>query len=114
MPGPKKEAHGLITEPGDMVVYCAGFPGNLRCQPLYFQDPTFAARPSPLIPSTWVLRSAFLPCSILKARTYSIIPTRIVWSPAAVSLRTAANGFPAGMDFSYPRGCSQCCFVVCL
>ena len=58
--GPRqKDAHGLITEPSDMVVYCAGFPGNLRRQPLYFQDPTFAARPSPLIPSTWVLRSAF-------------------------------------------------------
>jgi ATP-dependent helicase YprA (DUF1998 family) len=46
----------------------------------------------------------FSPCSMLGARTYSIIPTCIVWSPAAVSLRTAANGFPAGMDFSYPCG----------
>ena len=26
MPGPKKDGQGLITEAGDMVVYCAGFP----------------------------------------------------------------------------------------
>ena len=44
MPGPKKDAGGLITEPGDMVVYCAGFPAIYGRQPLYFQDPTFAAR----------------------------------------------------------------------
>src|ERR1700736_642742 len=44
MPGPKKDALGLITEPGDMVVYCAGFPAIYGRQPLYFQDETFAAR----------------------------------------------------------------------
>jgi type IV secretion system protein VirD4 len=44
MPGPKKDAQGLITEPGDMVIYCAGFPAIYGRQPLYFQDPTFAAR----------------------------------------------------------------------
>ena len=44
MPGPKKDAQGLITEAGDMVVYCAGFPAIYGRQPLYFQDPTFAAR----------------------------------------------------------------------
>jgi type IV secretion system protein VirD4 len=27
-----------------MVVYCAGFPAIYGRQPLYFQDPTFAAR----------------------------------------------------------------------
>jgi type IV secretion system protein VirD4 len=44
MPGPKKDTQGLITEPGDMVVYCAGSPAIYGRQPLYFQDPTFAAR----------------------------------------------------------------------
>ena len=36
--------------------------------------------PSPLIPSTWAPRSAFLPCSILGALTCFIIPTYTVWS----------------------------------
>jgi hypothetical protein len=35
---------------GDMVVYCAGFPANYGRQPLYFQDPTFAARAAVLPP----------------------------------------------------------------
>ena len=44
MPGPKKDAQGRITEAGDMVVYCAGFPAIYGRQPLYFEDETFAAR----------------------------------------------------------------------
>jgi type IV secretion system protein VirD4 len=44
MPGPKKDAQGLITEAGDMVVYCAGFPAIYGRQPLYFEDEVFAAR----------------------------------------------------------------------
>ena len=44
MPGPKKDEQGAITEPGDMVVYCAGFPAIYGRQPLYFQDETFSAR----------------------------------------------------------------------
>jgi type IV secretion system protein VirD4 len=44
MPGPKKDAQGLIIEAGDMVVYCAGFPAIYGRQALYFQDETFAAR----------------------------------------------------------------------
>ncbi len=44
MPGPKKDPQGQITEPGDMVIYVAGFPAIYGRQPLYFQDPTFAAR----------------------------------------------------------------------
>jgi type IV secretion system protein VirD4 len=43
MPGPKKEGE-LIVEPGDMVVYVAGFPAIYGRQPLFFQDPVFAAR----------------------------------------------------------------------
>jgi type IV secretion system protein VirD4 len=44
MPGPKKDAQGLITEAGDMVVCCAGFPAIYCRQLVYFQDETFAAR----------------------------------------------------------------------
>jgi type IV secretion system protein VirD4 len=44
MPGPKKDDHDLITEAGDMVVYCAGSPAIYGRQPLYFKDPTFSAR----------------------------------------------------------------------
>ena len=44
MPGPKKGAHDRITEAGDMVIYCAGFPAIYGRQPLYFQDPIFQAR----------------------------------------------------------------------
>ena len=40
----KKDAQGLITEAGDMVVYCAGFPAICGRQPLYFHDETFAVR----------------------------------------------------------------------
>ena len=44
MPGPQKNDRDLITAAGDMVVYCAGFPAIYGRQPLYFEDPTFAAR----------------------------------------------------------------------
>jgi type IV secretion system protein VirD4 len=43
MPGPKKDGE-LIVEPGDMVVYVAGFPAIYGRQPLYFQDSIFTAR----------------------------------------------------------------------
>lgn len=44
LPGPMKDANGMITKPGDMIVYVAGFPAIYGMQPLYFQDETFAAR----------------------------------------------------------------------
>ncbi len=44
MPGPKKDANGLILEAGDMVIYVAGFPAIYGKQPLYFKDPIFLAR----------------------------------------------------------------------
>ena len=44
MPGPKKDENAMITEPGDMVVYCAGSPAIYGRQPLYFQDEVFSAR----------------------------------------------------------------------
>jgi len=44
MPGPTKDANGLIQKAGDMVIYCAGFPAIYGEQPLYFQDPVFQKR----------------------------------------------------------------------
>ncbi|MDR4469810.1 MAG: type IV secretory system conjugative DNA transfer family protein, partial [Nitrospira sp.] len=44
MPGPKKDAQGQILEAGDMVIYVAGCPAIYGRQPLFFQDPIFAAR----------------------------------------------------------------------
>lgn len=46
MPGPKKNDRGEIVEPGDMVIYVAGYPAIYGKQPLYFKDPTFLARAS--------------------------------------------------------------------
>jgi hypothetical protein len=60
-----------------------------------------------LIPSTSAPRLAFSPCFTLGARTCSIIPTCIVWSPAVVSLPTAANGFPAGVHAQTVPGSSK-------
>lgn len=50
MPGPKKDANGLIVEAGDMVIYAAGFPAIYGKQPLYFKDPVFIARASVEVP----------------------------------------------------------------
>lgn len=44
MPGPEKNADGMITKAGDMIVYVAGCPAIYGKQPLYFQDPVFMAR----------------------------------------------------------------------
>ena len=44
MPGPTKDSNGMIQEPGDMVIYCAGFPAIYGQQPLYFKDPVFQKR----------------------------------------------------------------------
>ena len=44
LPGPVKDAEGQIQKPGDMLVFCAGAPAIYGRQPLYFQDPVFAAR----------------------------------------------------------------------
>ena len=46
MPGPRKNDKGEIEEPGDMLVYVAGFPAIYGKQPLYFKDPVFQARAS--------------------------------------------------------------------
>lgn len=51
LPGPKKNAMGLIEEAGDMVVYMAGFPMIYGKQPLYFKDPVFTARAALAPPS---------------------------------------------------------------
>lgn len=46
MPGPSKNFEGLIDNPGDMVVYVAGYPAIYGVQPLYFKDAIFQARAS--------------------------------------------------------------------
>lgn len=52
MPGAVKDVNGLITRPGDMIIYCAGYPAIYGKQPLYFQDLVFqkrAAIPAPKV-----------------------------------------------------------------
>ncbi len=44
MPGPVKSPAGEIEQPGDMVIYIAGYPAIYGRQPLYFTDPVFQAR----------------------------------------------------------------------
>lgn len=44
MRGPTKTATGEIEQPGDMVIYVAGYPAIYGKQPLYFKDPVFQAR----------------------------------------------------------------------
>lgn len=51
MPGPKKQGE-LIVEPGDMVVYVAGFPAIYGRQPLYFKDRIFTSRAAIAAPSS--------------------------------------------------------------
>jgi type IV secretion system protein VirD4 len=51
MPGPVKDKSGMISEPGDTVIYCAGFPAIYGRPPLYFQDETFRARAAIEAPS---------------------------------------------------------------
>jgi len=38
MKGARKNAQGMITEPGNMVIYVAGYPAIMGLQPLYFRD----------------------------------------------------------------------------
>ena len=44
LPGPVKNADMMITEPGDMLVFAAGFPPVYGKQILYFLDKTFSER----------------------------------------------------------------------
>ncbi|HTD54240.1 MAG TPA: type IV secretory system conjugative DNA transfer family protein, partial [Silvibacterium sp.] len=44
MKGARKNALGMITEAGNMVVYVAGYPAIMGLQPLYFRDPELARR----------------------------------------------------------------------
>ena len=44
LPGPVKNAEQMITEPGDMLVFAAGFPPVYGKQILYFLDKTFSER----------------------------------------------------------------------
>ena len=44
LPGAVKNADMMITEPGDMVVFAAGFPSVYGKQILYFLDNIFSER----------------------------------------------------------------------
>jgi type IV secretion system protein VirD4 len=44
MKGARKNAQGTITEPGNMVIYVAGYPAIMGLQPLYFRDSELARR----------------------------------------------------------------------
>jgi type IV secretion system protein VirD4 len=44
MKGARKNAQGMITEPGNMVIYVAGYPAIMGLQPLYFRDGELARR----------------------------------------------------------------------
>jgi type IV secretion system protein VirD4 len=44
MKGARKNAQGMITEAGSMIVYVAGYPPIMGLQPLYFKDPELARR----------------------------------------------------------------------
>ena len=44
LPGPVKDADQMITEPGDMLIFAAGFPVVYGKQILYFLDKTFSER----------------------------------------------------------------------
>jgi len=44
MRGPIKDEHGMIEQPGDMLVFVAGYPAIYGVQPLYFKDPVLMAR----------------------------------------------------------------------
>jgi hypothetical protein len=37
MKGARKDAQGMITESGNMVIYVAGYPAIMGLQPLYFK-----------------------------------------------------------------------------
>ena len=52
IPGPVKDVHGSIEQPGDMLIQVAGFPPIYGKQPLYFKDPVFLARASLPPPAT--------------------------------------------------------------
>ena len=44
LPGARKDAHGNVVEPGDMLIFMAGQTPIYGKQILYFLDPTFSAR----------------------------------------------------------------------
>jgi type IV secretion system protein VirD4 len=57
--GAVKDRNGLIVEPGEMIIFCAGHAPILGTQSLYFRDPIFLAR-SRLPPATTPPRPALV------------------------------------------------------
>ena len=41
---PSRQMTPMITEPGNMVIYVAGYPAIMGLQPLYFRDSELARR----------------------------------------------------------------------
>jgi len=52
LPGPQKNAQGLITKAGEMLIYAAGFPPIRGKQLLYFEDDIFKQRIKVKAPQT--------------------------------------------------------------
>ncbi|HEY0793756.1 MAG TPA: type IV secretory system conjugative DNA transfer family protein, partial [Chthoniobacterales bacterium] len=44
LPGPVKDAQGMIRKPGDLLLFATGFPAVYGKQSLYFLDPVFKVR----------------------------------------------------------------------
>jgi len=44
LPGARKDSDGMVKEPGDMLIFSAGFPPIYGKQILFFLDPTFSKR----------------------------------------------------------------------
>ena len=63
LPGPVKDVEQNITEPGDMLVFAAGFPPVYDKQILYFMDKTFSERSKIDAPE----KSDIINCDLKKA-----------------------------------------------
>lgn len=51
LPTPVKDKNGMITEPGEMLIFMAGQPPIRGQQPLYFMDTAFSARAKVPVPT---------------------------------------------------------------
>src|SRR6202011_2850688 len=60
MKGARKNAQGMITEPGNMVIYVAGYPAIMGLQPLYFRGSELARRARiPAVTQPWFTPDCF-------------------------------------------------------
>jgi hypothetical protein len=61
---------GMITEPGNMVIYVAGYPAIMGLQPLYFRDSELARRAR--IPAESAQKGTFLQADLTPAELGSL------------------------------------------